>query len=97
MAQTIKIKRSQSTAAPASLTAGELAYSQNSQKLFIGAPADGTVTTIGGDLYVEMLDHSAGTLTADSAIIVDSNSKIDQLKTNNLTRSKLYFIRKWRY
>ena len=85
MAQTIKIKRSQNTAAPGSLTAGELAYSQNSQKLFIGAPADGTVTTIGGDLYVEMLDHSAGTLTASSAIIVDSNSKIDQLKTNNLT------------
>lgn len=85
MAQTIKIKRSQNTAAPGSLTAGELAYSQNSQKLFIGAPADGTVTAIGGDLYVEMLDHSAGTLTASSAIIVDSNSKIDQLKTNNLT------------
>lgn len=84
MAQTIKIKRSSSTAAPTSLSAGELAYSSNSQKLFVGAPADGTVTTIGGDLYVGMLDHTAGTLTASSAVVVDSNSKIDQLKTGNI-------------
>jgi len=83
MAQTIKIKRSSSSAAPTSLSAGELAYSSNSQKLFVGAPADGTVTTIGGDLYVEMLDHTAGTLTASSAIVVDANSKIDQLKLGN--------------
>lgn len=83
MAQTIKIKRSSSSAAPSSLSAGELAYSSNSQKLFVGAPADGTVTTIGGDLYVEMLDHTAGTLTASSAVVVDSDSKIDQLKFGN--------------
>ena len=31
-----------------------------------------------------MLDHTAGTLTASSAIIVDSNSKIYQLKSGNL-------------
>ena len=85
MAQVIKIKRSTSTAAPSSLNAGELAYSSsNSQKLFVGAPASGTVTAIGGDLYVNMLDHTAGTLTASSAIIVDSNSKIDQLKSGNI-------------
>jgi len=84
MAQTIKIKRSSSSAAPTSLGAGELAYSSNSQKLFIGSPAVGNaVTTIGGDLYVAMLDHSAGTLTASSAIIVGSDSKIDQLKTGS--------------
>jgi len=82
MAQTIKIKRSSSSAAPTSLGAGELAYSSNSQKLFVGSPAVGNaVTTIGGDLYVAMLDHSAGTLTASSAILVGSDSKIDQLKT----------------
>lgn len=84
MAQTIKIKRSSSTASPTSLSAGELAYSSNSQKLFVGAPSDGTVTTIGGDLYVNMLDHTAGTLTASSAVVVDANSKIDQLKTGNI-------------
>jgi hypothetical protein len=84
MAQTIKIKRSSSTASPTSLSAGELAYSSNSQKLFVGAPSDGTVTTIGGDLYVNMLDHTAGTLTASSAVLVDGDSKIDQLKTGNI-------------
>ena len=84
MAQTIKIKRSSSSAAPTSLGAGELAYSSNSQKLFVGSPAVGNaVTTIGGDLYVAMLDHSAGTLTPSSAILVGSDSKIDQLKTGS--------------
>jgi len=84
MAQTIKIKRSTSAAAPGSaLAAGELAYSFNSSKLFIG---DGSANDIiGGELFVNMLDHTAGTLTASSAIIVDSNSKINQLKTANLT------------
>ena len=32
-----------------------------------------------------MLDHTAGTLTASSALIVDSNSKIDVLNVDNLT------------
>lgn len=88
MAQTIQIKRSPNsggTGAPSTLAAGELAYSDNSQKLFIGRPNDGAVTTIGGQLYVDMLDHAAGTLTASSAIIVDSNSKIDILNVDNVT------------
>jgi hypothetical protein len=84
MAQTIKIKRSASSAAPSSLGAGELAYSSNSKKLFVGHPSTSAVTTIGGDLYVQMLDHTAGTLTASSAVVVDSNNKIDQLKTGNI-------------
>jgi len=84
MAQTIKIKRSTTTAAPSTLTAGELAYSDNSDKLFIGAPADNAVVAIGGKLYVDMLDHTAGTLTASSAIVVDANSKIDKLLTGNI-------------
>jgi len=57
--QTIQIKRSTTTAAPStSLAAGELAYSSNSDKLFIGHP-DGTTgniviastapLTVGGD------------------------------------------------
>lgn len=84
MAQTIKIKRSTTTATPSTLTAGELAYSDNSDKLFIGAPADNAVVAIGGKLYVDMLDHTAGILTASSAIIVDSNSKVDKLLTGNI-------------
>lgn len=84
MAQTIKIKRSTTTATPSSLTAGELAYSDNSDKLFIGAPADNAVVAIGGKLYVDMLDHTAGILTASSAVIVDSNSKVNKLLTGNI-------------
>ena len=84
MAQTIKIKRSTTTATPSSLTAGELAYSDNSDKLFIGAPADNAVTVIGGKVFMDLLDHTAGTLTASSAIIVDANSKIDKLLTGQM-------------
>jgi len=81
MAQTIKIKRSTTTPTPSTLTAGELAYSDNSDKLFIGAPADNAVIAIGGKVYVDMLDHTAGILTASSGIVVDSNSKINKLLT----------------
>ena len=85
MANTIQINRSTTTAAPTSLSAGELAYSSNSSKFFIGHP-DGTTgnVIIGGDLYVNMLDHTAGTLTASSAILVDANSKVAQLLVDNI-------------
>lgn len=81
MAQTIKIKRSTTAASPGSLSAGELAYSEDSHKLFIGQPSDNAVISIGGKLYIDMLDHTAGTLTASSAIVVDANSKVDKLLT----------------
>ncbi len=87
MAQTIQIKRSPNTggtATPGSLASGELAYSDNSGKLFIGRPNDGAVLSIGGELYVNMLDHTAGILTASSAILVDANSKVNKLLTGNI-------------
>jgi len=85
--QTIQIKRSTTTAAPSTtLAAGELAYSSNSSKLFIGHP-DGTTgnLVIGGKLYIDYLDHTPGTLTASSAVLVDANSKIDVFNVDNLT------------
>lgn len=83
MAQTIKIKRSSSQAQPSSaLSAGELAYSFNSSKLFIGDGSNNDI--IGGELFTNMLDHTAGTLTASSAILVDANSKVDQLLVDNM-------------
>ena len=87
MAQVIKIKRSSTTATPATLNQGELAYSSEgtSNKLFIGNPGTGDVTVIGGKYFTDMLDHTAGTLTASSAIIVDSSSKIDVLNVDNIT------------
>jgi len=83
MANLIQIKRSTSTAVPTSLAVGELAYSSASDKLFIGE-AGNVVTEIGGFLYVDLLNHNAGTLTANSAIIVDGDSKIDNLKVDFL-------------
>ena len=73
MAQTIKIKRSTSTAAPSSLQQGELAYSQSSKKLFIGQPGGGTgdVLVIGGQYHTDIIDDlvtaSAITITGDVA------------------------------
>lgn len=88
MAQTIKIKRSTTTAVPTSLSAGELAYSDNSDKLFIGAPADSAVVAIGGKVYVDMLDHAAGTLTPNSAVVVDGNKKINEFLVANIEIAK---------
>ena len=87
MAQTIQIKRSTGTASPTSLANGELAYSSNSNILYVGRPGGGTgdIDAIGGKLYIDMLDHTAGTLTASSAIVVDASSKIDILNIDNLT------------
>lgn len=87
MAQVIKIKRSSTTATPTSLAQGELAYSSEgtSNKLFIGNPGTGDVTVIGGKYFTDMLDHTAGSLTASSAIIVDASSKIDQLNVDHIT------------
>ena len=34
-----------------------------------------TPEIIGGSLFMDMLDHTAGTVTASSAILVDANSK----------------------
>ena len=56
MAQTIQIKRSTTTAAPSSLSAGELAYSfkSDTKKLYIG---DGTsVFAVGGQSFTDKLD-----------------------------------------
>ncbi len=81
-------KYSLATGSPATddLAVGEQAYSFSSDKLFIGETSGGNVVarTIGGQHYTDMMDHSTGTLTADSALLVDSNSKIDHLIVDNL-------------
>lgn len=48
MANTLQIKRSNSTATPTSLNYGELAYSQSSSKLFIGQADGSSVEVVGG-------------------------------------------------
>ena len=68
MAQTIQIKRSSSTNTPTSLSAGELAYSDSSDKLFIGQPSNNTVVTIGGKAFVDKLDGIESGATADQLV-----------------------------
>lgn len=76
MAQTIRIKRSTSTATPSSLTAGELAYSgkSDSNKLFIGHP-DGTtgVVAVGGQYYTNIIDGATAANTASKLVLRDGS------------------------
>ena len=79
----IQIKRSSSTATPASLSAGELAFSNvtgGSGVLFIGSTDGGTVVPVGGV-------RNPGTLTANQALVANATSGIDKIITANLTLS----------
>jgi hypothetical protein len=81
MALTLQIKRSTGSVAPSSLQDGELAYTHGNEKLYIG---DGsTVKLIGGKAYNDLIDHTAGTLTAGSALLVDGNKAIDDFIVGN--------------
>jgi hypothetical protein len=96
MASIIRIKRSSVSGNPATLAAGELAYSaltdngsNGGDRLYIGIGSEtaGNAANhfvIGGKYFTDMLDHTRGTLTASSALVVDADSKIGQLKVDNL-------------
>ena len=83
MANTIKIKRSTGSAAPANLAFGELAYSSGSGKLFFGSSTDGTTVSvfeIGGKAYTDLLSNvTAGTASASKAVILDANKAVSGL------------------
>src|SRR5210317_343802 len=98
MSTVIQIKRSANTTAPSDLYLGELAYTygtgtqgNNGDRLFIGeGGVDGegnanNITVIGGQYFIDKLDHVDGTLTASSALTVDSNLAIDTLNIGNST------------
>jgi hypothetical protein len=97
MASIIRIKRSSTSGNPATLGAGELAYSALSDngsnggdRLYIGMGSEtagnaANHVVIGGKFFTDMLDHAKGTLTANSALIVDSDKKINELNVDNLT------------
>jgi hypothetical protein len=97
MASTIRIKRSSVSGNPAVLAAGELAYSalpdngtNGGDRLYIGI---GTETggnaashlVIGGKYFTDKLSGTPGILTANAAVIVDSNSKINNFNVGNIT------------
>jgi hypothetical protein len=88
MATVIKIKSASNANEPAAdvLAQAEQAYSYQSNKLFIGkTESDGSGGTqvnpivIGGQHFTDMLDHTAGTTTASSALIVDADNRINIL------------------
>ena len=93
----IKIRRSTGTAAPSNVLAlGEMGYAYGSgtqansgDRLFIGTGGEtnniaNVVDIIGGKYFTNLLDHVHGTRTASSALIVDSNGKLDVLDVDNL-------------
>ena len=57
----------------------------NGLRLFIGdhTSTSNAAIEIGGQYYKLLLDHAHGTLTASSAVIVDSNKAIDELLIGN--------------
>lgn len=96
MASIIRIKRSTTAGNPAILAAGELAYSglgnndaNGGDRLYLGlgTETNGNAAShlvIGGKYFTDLLDHTRGELTASSALITDSNSKLNNLKVDNL-------------
>lgn len=95
MSTIIKILRSSGTTAPNALATGEMAYTfgvgtqgNGGDRLFIGTGTEtngvaANIDIIGGKYFTSITDHVAGTLTASSAIIVDSNKAIDELFIGN--------------
>jgi len=97
MASIIRIKRSGTSGNPTTLAQGELAYSYfngaGGNRLYVGT---GTETAgdaanhevIGGKYYVDLLGGTGnapfGVLTANTALIADSNSKLDHLIVDNI-------------
>ena len=75
---------------------GELAYSyatgresNNGDRLYIGTGTEtsglsASIAVVGGKYFTDMLNHVAGTNTASSAAIVDSNKKIDEWRVDHL-------------
>ena len=84
MASKLLVKRSTGTAAPGTIEFGELALTVGAgtqanlgDRIFVG-DNNSAAQVVGGKYFTDMMDQVHGTLTADSAVIVDSNSKIDQ-------------------
>lgn len=94
MANTIRIKRSTTTAVPASLANAELAFSENSNKLFIGIGTGGAggsasqIVAIGGDGAYLTLDSSQ-TVTAaktfSAAVTLSGGVSGNTTFNNNVT------------
>lgn len=97
MASIIRIKRSGVSGNPTTLAQGELAYSYfngaGGDRLYVGTGTEtagdaANHTVIGGKYYVDLLGGQGnapfGVLTANTALIADSNSQLDHLIVDNI-------------
>ena len=97
MSTIIQNKRTLTGNVPSSLEQGELAYiydtsttdtdaGGNGGRLFIGHPTTNSDTPlkIGGAYYTALMDHTHGTVTASTALLVDSNKKLNELLIDNI-------------
>ena len=93
MAQTIKIKRSSSAASPSALENGELAYSSNSNYLYIGRPGGGTgdIDVIGGKAYIDMLEGSSA--VPNNLIIENSATVGGHVELREATNNGANYVR----
>ena len=90
MANLIQVKRSTTNSTPASLTAGELAYSflNTSNSLFVGNTSAGGPIRIAGGNYAWLYQANTsqpGGLTANAVVLTNGNSFVTNWKTNALT------------
>ena len=96
MSTIIQIKRNSGTTAPGTndLVIGEMAYAYDASndgvggKLYIEAVNSSSaaiIHAIGGKYFTDLLDHTAGTTTASSALLVDANKKLNELLVDNIT------------
>ena len=68
----IQLKYSNSTATPSSLTQGEVAYSNNSSKLFVGL-SSGAIVAIGGSYYTGVVDAATDANTVSTIVKRDAS------------------------
>ena len=98
MATIIQHKRTTTANLPSTLEQGELAFlydtgstdtdaGGNGGRLYIGHPTTNSNTPlkIGGSYYTGLMDHTHGTVTASTALLVDSNKKLNELLVDNIT------------
>lgn len=80
----ILIKRSSSTGRPSSLAAGELAYSYQSNTLFLGTAAGNGAINVGGIYYTQAIDNATDAATGGTIVKRDAsgNASFNYISAN---------------
>jgi len=72
----LRIKRSLTTGVPGSLQSGELAYSYQSNTIFIGSPDGNGVVNVGGQYYTSQIDSATASNTVSTLVKRDAAGNI---------------------